>query len=133
MKNNVPLITGDMLVKYYELDKKKKEIELELKELKDVFHAYFNEMAGPQDKGELTMDGYKLQRQIRKIEKYNDDVTVQRLEELQMTDLIQVLKKPDDVKIKSALNLGLLHEDQLKGCVVTTYSPAITIKTLTPR
>jgi hypothetical protein len=122
-----------MLVKYYELCKKKKEIELEMNELKDTFHDYFNKLVGPNNKAEVTINGYKLQRQMRKIDKYNEEVTVKRLEELQMTDLVQVVKKPDDAKIKSALQLGLLDEKNLEGCIVTSYSPAISVKTLTPR
>jgi hypothetical protein len=133
VKQNDSFITDEMLVKYYELSKKKKEIELELNELKDTFHDYFNKLVGPNSKAEVTINGYKLQRQMRKIEKYNEDVTVKRLEELQMTDLVQVVKKPDDAKIKSALQLGLLDEKNLEGCIVTSYSPAISVKTLTPR
>jgi site-specific recombinase XerC len=122
-----------MLVKYYELNKKKKEIEQEMNQLKDLFQDYFNKLVGPTNKAEITINGYKLQRQIRKIEKYNEDVTVKRLEELQMNDLVQVVKKPDDAKIKSALQLELLSESNLEGCIVTSYSPAISVKTLTPR
>lgn len=122
-----------MLVKYYELNKKKKEIELELNQLKDTFHDYFNKLVGPNNKAEITINGYKLQRQMRKVEKYNEEVTVKRLEDLQMTDLVQIVKKPDDAKIKSALQLGLLNEKNLEGCIVTSYSPAISVKTLTPR
>jgi len=133
MKKNDSLITGEMLAKYYELNKKKKEIDMEMNELKEIFHHYFNNLVGPNDIGEITISGYKLQRQIRKTEKYNEEVTLKRLEELQMNDLIQVVKKPDDGKIKSALNLGLLNEKQLEGCLVTTYSPAIAVKTLAPR
>ena len=133
VKQNDSFITDEMLVKYYELNKKKKEIELEMTQLKDTFHDYFNNLVGPDNKAEVTINGYKLQRQIRKVEKYNEEITVRRLEELQMSDLIQVVKKPDDVKIKSALQLGLLSEQQLEGCIVTSYSPAISIKTLTPR
>ncbi|MDQ0200142.1 hypothetical protein J2S10_003325 [Neobacillus ginsengisoli] len=133
MKNNDSLITGEMLRRYYELNKKKKEIEVEMNELKDVFHQYFDKLIGSNDKGEMTINGYKLQRQMRKTEKYNEEVTIKRLEELQMNDLIQVVKKPDDRKIKSALNLGLLNEKHLEGCLITTYSPAISVKTLTPR
>jgi hypothetical protein len=133
VKQNDSFVTDEMLVKYYELNKKKKEIELELNQLKDVFHDYFNKLVGPNDKAEITINGYKLQRQVRKIEKYNEDVTVRKLEELQMNDLLQVVKKPDDAKIKSALQLGLLDEKQLEGCIVTSYSPAISVKTLTPR
>lgn len=122
-----------MLVKYYELNKKKKEIEMEMNQLKDLFQDYFNKLVGPDNKAEITLNGYKLQRQIRKIEKYNEEVTVKRLEELQMNELVQVVKKPDDAKIKSALQLGLLSERNLEGCIVTSYSPAISVKTLTPR
>jgi hypothetical protein len=133
VKQNESFITNEMLVKYYELNKKKKEIELEMNQLKDTFHEYFNSLVGPNHKAEVTINGYKLQRQIRKVEKYNEEVTVRRLEELQMSDLVQIVKKPDDVKIKSAIQLGLLKEQQLDGCIVTTFSPAISVKTLTPR
>lgn len=132
-KKKDSFVTDEMLVKYYELNKKKKEIELEMNELKDIFHNYFNQLVGPNDKGEITINGYKLQRQVRKTEKYNEEETLKRLEELKMVDLIQVVKKPDDAKIKAALNLGLLKEQQLEGCIVTTYSPAISVKTLTPK
>jgi hypothetical protein len=133
VKQNDSFITDEMLVKYYELNKKKKEIELEMNQLKDTFHDYFNNLVGPENKAEVTINGYKLQRQVRKVEKYNEEVTVRRLEELQMSDLVQIVKKPNDAKIKSALQLGLLNEQQLDGCIVTTYSPAISVKTLTPR
>nr|WP_317853522.1 hypothetical protein [Neobacillus sp. Marseille-Q6967] len=132
-KKKDSFVTDEMLVKYYELNKQKKEIELELNELKDRFHYYFNQLIGPNDKGEITLNGYKLQRQVRKTEKYNEEQTVKKLEELKMSDLIQVVKKPDDAKIKAALSLGLIKEEQLEGCIVTTYSPAISVKSLTPR
>ncbi|MEO2076053.1 MAG: hypothetical protein ABGX20_11855 [Bacillus sp. (in: firmicutes)] len=133
LKNNESLVTGEMLNKYYELNKKKKEIEMEMNTLKEAFQTYFNNLVGSNHKGEITMSGFKLQRQIRKTEKYNEVDTVKRLEELQMNDLIQVVKKPDDNKIKSALNLGLLSPNQLDGCIVTTFSPAISVKPLIPR
>lgn len=133
LKNNESFITGEMLNKYYELNKKKKEIEMEMNTLKEAFQTYFNNLVGSNHKGEITISGFKLQRQIRKTEKYNEVDTVKRLEELQMNDLIQVVKKPDDNKIKSALNLGLLSPDQLDGCIVTTFSPAISVKPLIPR
>ncbi|WP_235846862.1 hypothetical protein [Neobacillus soli] len=133
LKNNQSLITGEMLVRYYELNKQKKEIEIEMNELKDLFQTYFNNLVGSNHKGEIMISGYKLQRQIRKTEKYNEEVTVKRLEELQLNDLLQVVKKPDDTKIKAALNLGLLSSNQLEDCITTTYSPAISVKPLTPR
>ncbi|MEH7072731.1 hypothetical protein [Neobacillus drentensis] len=132
-KNDVSMITGEMLVKYYELNKQKKEIEMEMNTLKDTFQAYFNNLVGSDHKGEITVSGYKLQRQIRKTEKYDEVETIKRLEELQMNELIQVVKKPDDVKIKAALNLGLLNPNQLEGCVITTTAPAITVKPLIPK
>ncbi|MBS4211208.1 MULTISPECIES: hypothetical protein [Neobacillus] len=133
LRGNDSLITGEMLAKYYELNKKKKEIELEMNELKDVFQSYFNNLVGRDTKGEITVSGFKLQRQIRKSEKFHEEETVKRLEELQLNDLIQVIKKPDDSKIKAALELGLLKGNQLEGCIVTTHSPAISVKPVTPR
>jgi hypothetical protein len=133
VSNNESLITGDMLLRYYELNKQKKEIELELAHLKDAFQTYFNHLVGTQKKGEITVSGFKLQRQIRKTEKFHEVETVKRLEELKMTDLIQVIKKPDDTKIKAALDLGLIMPSHLEGCVATSYSPAILVKPVTPR
>ena len=134
MKNkNETSLTGDMLVKYYELNKQKKEIELEMNQLKESFQHYFDQFVGENVKGEITISGYKLQRQIRNSEKYNDELTIKRLEELQMNDLIQIVKKPDDGKIKAALQLGLINQEHLDGCIIKTSSPAITVKPLTPR
>ena len=133
VNNNKTLITGEMLRRYYELNKQRKEIELEMNELKDVFQSYFNTLVGTQQKGEITANGFKLQRQIRKIEKFHEADTVKRLEELQMTDLIQVIRRPDDTKIKAALELGLLTHSHLDGCVTTSYTPALSVKPVTPR
>ena len=133
VNNGETLISGDMLLRYYELNKQKKEIELEMNDLKDTFQRYFNNLVGTQQKGEITVSGFKLLRQIRKTEKFNEEETVRRLEELQMTDLIQVIRRPDDTKIKAALDLGLLSQSHLEGCVTTSYSPAISVKPLTPR
>ncbi|MBW8351525.1 hypothetical protein K0H71_19085 [Bacillus sp. IITD106] len=134
LKNNQDtLITGEMLINYYELNKKKKEIEAEMNHLKEIFHDYFNRQIGSLDKAEITLNGYKLQRQIRKTEKFKEEETVKRLEELKMNDLIQTVKKPDAQKIKSAIHLGFLQEKDLDGCIVTTTTPAISVKPLTPR
>jgi hypothetical protein len=133
VNNNKSLITGEMLQRFYELNKQKKEIELEMNELKDTFQSYFNQLVGTQQKGEITVNGFKLQRQIRKIEKFHEIDTVKRLEELQMTDLIQVIRRPDDTKIKAALELGLLTPSHIDGCVTTSYTPALSVKPVTPR
>ncbi|WP_260631128.1 hypothetical protein [Bacillus sp. S/N-304-OC-R1] len=120
------LITREMLSNYNELNLRKKEIEAQLDELKKAFNQYFDMVFGENMKGELIISDYKLQRQIRVTEKYKQDTTVHRLEELNMTDLIQ--KKPDEEKIKSALNLGLLKEEDLEGCKLINKGQAIYVK-----
>ncbi|MEK5521923.1 MULTISPECIES: hypothetical protein [Heyndrickxia] len=127
MNNNVDyFITKEMVVQYDDLNRKKKEIEKELENLKKAFNQYFDVAVGKNVKGELNISGYKLQRQIRRSEKFEQDETVKRLEELNMMDLIQ--RKPDEGKIKSALNLGLLKETDLEGCIKQISSQAIYVK-----
>ncbi len=122
------MITREMLSHYQELNQRKKEIEQKLDELKKIFNNYFDISVGQNVKGEITVSEYILQRQIRTTEKYKQEETVNRLEELSLMDLIQ--KKPDEGKIKSALNLGLLKEDDLAGCKVISSSQAIYVKQL---
>lgn len=123
-------ISEDLVIKYNTLSAKKKELEKELDELKKVFHIYFDNLVGPNKKGEVTVNNYKLQRQIRKSEKFNDEKTVHRLTELNMTDLIHHVPKPDEEKVKSALTLGLIKEEDLEGCLIKSASQAIVVKTL---
>lgn len=123
-------ISEDLVIKYNTLSAKKKELEKELDELKKVFHIYFDNLVGQNEKGEVTVNNYKLQRQIRKSEKFNDEKTVHRLTELNMTDLIQHVPKPDEEKVKSAINLGLIKEEDLEGCLIKSASQAIVVKTL---
>lgn len=115
-----------MLANYHELNLKKKEIETELNELKKVFNQYFDMAVGKDTRGDMTIGDYKLQRQVRVTEKYEEEDTVNRLEELNLLDLIQ--KKPDEEKIKAALNLGLLNVTDLEGCIKTSSSQAIYVK-----
>lgn len=122
------LITRDMLVHYQELNLKKKEIEAQLDELKKAFNQYFDISVGQNVKGEIIINDYKLQRQIRMTEKYKQEETVKKLEELNLEDLIQ--KKPDEEKIKSALTLGLLNEKDLENCKTINASRAIYVKQL---
>ena len=117
-----------MLSHYQELNDRKKEIEQKLDELKKIFNDYFDLSVGQNVKGEIIISDYKLQRQIRMIEKYAQEETVEKLEELNLMDLIQ--KKPDEAKIKSALNLGLLQEADLKDCKIINSSQAIYVKQL---
>jgi len=125
---NNSLITGEMLMKYHELNKKKKEIDSEMDYLKKIFHTYFDNFVGENKKGEIIDQGIKLQRQIRKTEKYNEALTIQILEQLNLNDLIKVVKKPDDDKINAALQLGLLTENDLSDCKNTTYSKVISVR-----
>jgi hypothetical protein len=123
-------ISEDLIIKYNKLNEKKKELEKELDELKKVFHIYFDNLVGQNQKGEVTVNNFKLQRQIRKSEKFNDEKTVLRLSELNMTDLIHHVPKPDEEKVKSAITLGLIKEEDLEGCLIKSASQAIIVKTL---
>lgn len=120
------ILTKEMLAHYLELNKKKKEIEAELEELKKTFIQYFDESVGKNVKGEVLIREYKLQRQIRTIEKYDQESTLKRLEELNLNDLIK--KSPDEKKIKSAIDLGILQEEELKDCKIVNTSQAIYVK-----
>ncbi|PEJ56121.1 MULTISPECIES: hypothetical protein [unclassified Bacillus (in: firmicutes)] len=128
-KNNFK-ITEPMLNEYYDLSQKKKDIENQLEELQKVFHGYFDHQVGTNEKGELIVNNLKLERIIRKREKFDEEMTVNKLEELNLSDLIQIVKRPDGDKIKSAINLGLLNEKDLDGCITTNSSQAIYVKPL---
>jgi hypothetical protein len=129
-KNKEYTISEDLVIKYNTLNEKKKELEKELDELKKVFHIYFDNLVGQNEKGEVTVNNYKLQRQIRRSEKFNEEKTVHRLTELNMTELIHHVPKPDEEKVRSALNLGLIKEEDLEGCLIKSASQAIVVKTL---
>ncbi|WP_249869243.1 hypothetical protein [Oceanobacillus saliphilus] len=122
------LITEEMLARYYDLNKMKKEVEAEMSQLKANFNAYMDQYAGTNKKGEVVEGKYKLLRQIRKTEKFHEKDTLELLEEMQLHDLIKVVKKPDDGKINAAIELGLLAEENLKDCRIASYSPAIAVK-----
>jgi hypothetical protein len=121
-------ITKEMLSEYEDLNELKKDIEKKLDSLKKTFHLFFDESVGPNQKGEVIIDGYKLQRHIRKVEKYDEAKTIDRLETLKMNDLIQTIKKPDEDKIKAALNLGFLKNEDLVDCIFVQASGAIFVK-----
>ena len=125
---NNTLITGDMIIKYNELSAQKKKIESEMNQLKELFNTYFDQQVGVNIKGEIIDNGLKLQRQIRKSERFNEPQTVQRLEELNMHDLIETVKRPDEKKIEAAISLGFLNEEELANCRIITYSKAISVK-----
>jgi hypothetical protein len=131
MVTNETVITREMLAHYLELNHKKKEVETELEELKKAFNHYFDLSVGKNAKGEMVLRDYKIQRQIRDTVKFKQEQTVQRLEELNLIELIQ--KKPDEGKIKSAIQLGLLHEEDLEDCKTVNSSQAIYVKYLPTR
>ena len=122
------MITREMLQRFEQLNFEKKQIDKQLDDLKKVFNDFFDISVGENIKGEITIEDYKIQRQIRKMEKFEQEKTIQRLEELKMNDLIQ--KKPDEGKIKSALNLGLLKENDIKDCFSINTTKAIYVKKL---
>jgi len=122
------LISEEMVDRYYQLQVQAKKIERELNELKKVFHQYFDLKLGENEKGELLFKNYKLQRQIRISEKYNDMKTVGKLESLNLSDCIQIIKKPDEEKIKAAMALGILNEEELADCKDSKISSAILVR-----
>jgi len=128
---NETVITREMLAHFLELQHKKKEVETEIDELKRAFNEYFDLSVGKNVKGEMVLRDYKLQRQIRNTVKFQQQQTVKRLEELNLLDLIE--KKPDEGKIKSAIQLGLLHEEDLEGCKTINTSQAIYVKYLSTK
>lgn len=123
-------INGDMLARYYQLNAMKKEIEAEMNQFKEEFNQFFDVSVGVNMRGDFTDKGYKLQRQIRKTEKFDEKLTVGRLHELQMEDLIETVRRPDKTKIHAAIELGLLREEQLEDLRVRSYSQAFVVKEL---
>ncbi|WP_235991642.1 hypothetical protein [Metabacillus schmidteae] len=130
MANKI-VITREILAHYLELQHKKKEVETEIDEWKRAFNEYFDLSVGKNAKAEMILRDYKLQRQIRNTEKFKQQQTVKRLEELNLLDLIE--KKPDEGKIKSAIQLGLLKEEDLEGCKTVNTSQAIYVKYLSSK
>lgn len=122
------LVSEDMLARYYDLNRMKKEIDAEMSQLKSNFHTYMDQFAGVNEKGEITEGAYTLLRQIRKTDKFSEKDTIKRLEELHLDDLINVVKKPDDGKINAAIELGLLEGKELEDCRITRYTAAIAVK-----
>lgn len=129
MRKQVDLVTEEMVTQYFEWSQQKKEIESKMEEYKKAFHHFFDQQVGLNTKGQVKIGDYKLQRLIRKTEKYDETQTVQRLEDLKLHDLIQIVKRPDEEKIKSAIHLGFLKESDLEGCLKVYSSPAISVKT----
>lgn len=125
---NQILITSDMIARFNDLNKQKKEIDAEMDKLKEIFHHYFDNQIGENLKGELIDRGIKIQRQIRKYEKYKPEPTVHKLEEMNMKELIKTVQMPDEEKIQAAIHLGLITSRDLEDCKQITYSKAISVR-----
>lgn len=123
-------VSSEMLSQYAELNRQKKELEAKLDELKKQFHAYFDEEVGSNEKGEAVIGDYLLQRQVRRIEKYDEQKTVERLERLNLHDLIKMVKQPDEEKLKAALELELITFESIEDCLIRKHSNAIYVKPL---
>jgi flagellar biosynthesis chaperone FliJ len=121
-------INEEMVNRYHRLNEEAKQIESELKQLKQIFNTYFDQTVGKNTKGETYFGDYKLQRQIRQSERYIDDKTIQKLEQLNMTDCIETIKRPDSEKINAAVKLGLLSSDDLEDCITRKVSKAIVVR-----
>jgi len=122
------VITEEMVARFFQLVKKEKEIEKELNQLKRQFNDYFDAKVGNSEKGEKEIGPYRLQRQIRVRESYKEEEVVRKLEELNLRDCIQYIKKPDYRKLEAAIALGLLSEDELDEYKERKFTPVITVK-----
>lgn len=118
----------DKLERFYNLQEMKKEIDAELGDLKKEFNQLLDESVGENRAGEFVEAGYQLKRQIRKTEKYDEERTVQLLEDLQMEDLIETVRRPDKTKIHAAIELGLIRGEQLEDIIVRQYSRVLQVK-----
>jgi len=122
------VITEEMVARFFQLVKNEKEIEKELNQLKRQFNDYFDAKVGNSEKGEKEIGPYRLQRQIRVRESYKEEEVVRKLEELNLRDCIQYIKKPDYRKLEAAIALGLLSEGELDEYKERKFTPVITVK-----
>jgi len=121
-------ITEDEMKRYVDLNKRKKEIEIEMNALKKKFHEALDSSFGKQNKGEIRQGNYKLQRQIRSAVSYDDARTVKQLEQLNLKEFIIEKKIPDTEKLESALNLGLVEEEDFKEHKKVRVTQSIIVK-----
>jgi hypothetical protein len=128
LESKQTLITEDMAEKFFELNKKAKEIEKELAQLKKMFNNYFDLAVGQNEKGALFFNSFVLQRQIRVSEKYREEETVEKLEEMQLGDCIRIEKKIDEDKVSAAMTLGLISPEVLDEYKDRKYTKVITVR-----
>ncbi|WAA09044.1 hypothetical protein [Fervidibacillus albus] len=128
MEKKQRMITEQMVETYLQLNKKAKEIDRKLRELKKMFNQYFDLTVGENTKGEIAFDHYTLHRQIRVSEKYREDDAVAKLEANNLSDCVKVVKKVDVDKIKAAIELGLVEADFLSPYKERKYSAVFHVK-----
>ncbi|QDP41153.1 hypothetical protein [Radiobacillus deserti] len=121
-------LSEDLLKKYYDLNTQKKVLDNELNQLKKQIHDYLDETVGKEQKGEIKRGKYKAQRVIRSSVQYDNEKTVQKLEELKLNDFILVVKRPDTEKLEAAMKIDLVKEEEFIDCKTNKLSQAITVK-----
>lgn len=122
------VITEQDIKDYFELYRSKKQIDEEMNRLKKKFHQFLDHTVGKDNKGEITRGNYKIQRQIRKTIKYDDQLTVNKLEELNLQDFIINVKQADTEKLESAISLGFVTKDEFEDCKNTKLTKTIVVK-----
>ncbi|MEQ6377068.1 hypothetical protein RZN25_09575 [Bacillaceae bacterium S4-13-56] len=123
-------LSEDTLRKYYELNNQKKELEKEMNQIKKEIHHYLDETFGKEQKGEVKLGKYKAQRTIKSSINYDQEKTVQKLEELNLKDFILLVKRPDTEKLEAAMKIDLVKEDEFKDCKTDRKTQAIIVKEL---
>jgi hypothetical protein len=121
-------LTEEEIKRYFDLNKQTKEIKKEMEELKKKFHEVLDASFGKNEKGDIQRGHYKLQRQIRTAVGYDEEGTVKRLEELNLSEFIIETKIPDTEKLESALKLGLIEEADFKDHKKVRVTQSIVVK-----
>ncbi|WP_047985699.1 hypothetical protein [Ornithinibacillus californiensis] len=124
----VLVLTEEEIKRYFDLNKQTKEIKKEMEELKKKFHEVLDASFGKNEKGEIQRGHYKLQRQIRTAVSYDEQGTIKRLEDLNLSEFIIETKTPDTEKLESALKLGLVEEEDFKDQKKVRITPTIVVK-----
>ncbi|GAE94820.1 hypothetical protein JCM21714_4014 [Gracilibacillus boraciitolerans JCM 21714] len=123
-------VSEDMLKKYYDLNLQKRELEKEMNQIKKQIHNYLDVTFRNEQKGEVKRGKYKAQRTIRSSISYDEEKTVQKLEELNLEDFILQVKQPDTEKLEAAIKIDIVKEEDFKDCKLNKRSQAITVKEL---
>ncbi|QGH33674.1 hypothetical protein GI584_06420 [Gracilibacillus salitolerans] len=130
IEEEVSELTEEMLKEYYDLNNQKKELEKEMNQIKKQIHNYLDVTFGKEQKGEVQKGKYKAQRIIRSSVNYDEEKTVQKLEELNLEDFILQVKQPDTEKLEAAMKIDIVKEEEFKDCKMNKLSQAITVKEL---